>query len=274
MKSKFGLAAFVRSGKQKLHNQISLVLRKYFAIPLLKPAHIRNEVLNLENELKKLASYCPPDIAKKLNKFHNYFIDYWMKLIGCETVSVAGSEHKTNNVAERFNRKLAAELPNHPTLFRFIACLNTTVITDGISIAAQAEAGTLRLKPCDKARKVLLDKAEEVERRYFAGEISAKEVLINGAAHYNEEKVLKYLTTLSDEEEVGRLQAANEPAPAEDEDALPDIEPEPEIDERQAELEENEGLEDLDENVWITCIWPSSTAGNVCFPWLSHGVLQ
>lgn len=261
IKSKFGLAAYVRSGTQKLQNQISLTLRKYFALPLLKPSHIRNEVMNLEVEMKKLASYCPPDIAKRMNRFHNYFVNYWMRLIGCETISVAGCEHKTNNVIERFNGKLAAELPIHPTLFRFIACLNTSVITDGVAIAAQAEAGNLKLKPVDKARKCLLDKAEEVERQYFAGEIGSKEVLLRGASHFNEEKVLKYLNAVSITDELDHLaDSSATPAQVQD-DGLPNIEPEPELDDRQEVLNDDEDLADVDNDVWITTLWPSSTAG-------------
>ena len=268
MKSTFGLGGYIRLGKQKLHNEISLTLRKYFAVPLLKPCHIRNEVFNLEAELKKHASYCPPEIAKRLNRFHNYFVNYWMRLIGCETISVAGCEHKTNNVIERFNGKLATELPIHPTLFRFISCLNTTVITDGVAIAAQADAGNLKLKPVDKARKALLDKAEEIERKYFAGEIGAKDVLIHGAAHYNEEKVLKYLNTLSVNEEVRILEQAESRAEQED-DGLPNIEPEPEpaeLDLREQVLNEDEDLQDADTDVWITTLWPSSTAGKWQLP--------
>jgi len=101
MKSKFGLAAYFRPGKQDLHNAISVTLRKYFALPLIKSEQIRGQVEQLEIELKSIAAGCTPEVAKKLNRFHNYVVEFWMKLQGGGSISVVGCPHKTNNVMER-----------------------------------------------------------------------------------------------------------------------------------------------------------------------------
>jgi len=80
---------------------MSMTLRKYFGLPLLKPHHITGAVLKLEAELKEVARHCTREVARKLNAFHNYVTQYWMRLQGGQTISVAGCDHKTNNVIER-----------------------------------------------------------------------------------------------------------------------------------------------------------------------------
>jgi len=101
MKSKFGLAGFFRSGGKSLNAQISVLLRQFFALPLLKEHHIKGEVERLEGELKKISRFANKDVARRLNRFVNYIISYWCKLMGARTISVAGCDHKTNNVIER-----------------------------------------------------------------------------------------------------------------------------------------------------------------------------
>ena len=101
LKTKFGLAAFFRPGKQATHANMSLALRKYFCLPLLKPHDIRGAVLQLEDELKEIARHCTREVARKLNNFHNYVVQYWMRLQGSQTISVAGCDHKTNNCIKR-----------------------------------------------------------------------------------------------------------------------------------------------------------------------------
>lgn len=101
LKSKFGLAAFIRPSGKPRHNQISFLLRQFFSLPLLKPQHIRGEVQRLESELKTISRLHTKDVARRLNKFCNYVISYWCRLMGADTISVAGCDHKTNNVIER-----------------------------------------------------------------------------------------------------------------------------------------------------------------------------
>jgi len=247
MKGKFGLGPFFRPGKQELQVRISTTLRKYFALPLLKPCHIREQVGNLEAELKSHSRFCTKEVARKLNRFHVYFVDYWMKLQGCETISVVGMAHKTNNIVERFHRKLNSELPVHASLFRFMACLRNTVITGGNSSANQAATGTSKPRPVDKARDLLLKKAAEVERAYLAGEIGAKEVLIQGACHYQNEKILAVLHNLSDSEVSEAAVRPVEQGVEPDVDVLPDIDAD--LDEREAILQDDPDLRDVDEEV-------------------------
>ena len=101
MKSKFNLGAFYKPRGSPAQQRISHVLRQYFGLPLLKPNHMRGEVERLERQLRELSKEVAPDVAKRLNNFHLYVVDYWMTLIGPTNLSVAGALHKTNNVTER-----------------------------------------------------------------------------------------------------------------------------------------------------------------------------
>ena len=80
---------------------VGLRLRQYINMPLLKPVHMRNEVLRLERELRALCKDIPEDMGRGLNGFHRYFVEHWMIRVGPEEISVYGAPHKTNNVIER-----------------------------------------------------------------------------------------------------------------------------------------------------------------------------
>lgn len=62
---------------------------------------MKAEVDRLEKELLNVAAKATPEVRKRLNLFHNYVVSYWMRLLGPATISVAGCDHKTNNVTER-----------------------------------------------------------------------------------------------------------------------------------------------------------------------------
>lgn len=146
----------------------------------------------------------------------------------------------------------------HPTLFRFMHGLKSTVICDGVAVSVQAQTGNLARKPVDKARQFLLSSAEEVETAYQAGEITAQDVLMQGAAHFQNERLLKYFATLEAMPEVVIEEQQLE------EDELPDVDViDPmEVDDREAVLNADEGLQDMDDDPWITTVWPSAAEGN------------
>ncbi len=62
---------------------------------------MKGELERLEKELRQLSEHVSSTVAERLNKFHNYVVDYWMNLIGPTNLSVAGALHKTNNMLER-----------------------------------------------------------------------------------------------------------------------------------------------------------------------------
>lgn len=101
MKNKFKLGGFFRPTGKPEHEAISFRLRQYFSLPLLRPQHMKAQMLRLENELKTAAARATTEVRKRLNLFHNYVASYWMKLHGPQNISVAGCDHKTNNVIER-----------------------------------------------------------------------------------------------------------------------------------------------------------------------------
>jgi len=136
--------------------------------------------------------------------------------------------------------------------------LKSTVITDGIAIVVQAQSGTLSRRPVDKVRQHLLRSAASVESAYLAGEITAQDVLLQGATHFDNEKVIQYLTTI---EEVAVPEGEGEEDEADDLHELREL-PDPiDIDERQAVLNADEGLQDVDEDPWVTTVWPSAARG-------------
>jgi len=101
MKTKFRLGAFYKPRGSAAQKRISHILRQCFALPLLKANHMKAEVDRLEKELRDLTRHVSTTIAERLNKFHLYVVDYWMRLFGANNLSLAGALHKTNNIIER-----------------------------------------------------------------------------------------------------------------------------------------------------------------------------
>lgn len=81
--------------------QVGYRLRQYASLPLLRAAHIADQVRRLERELRALCKDLPLDVGRKLNAFHRYVVDTWMLKFGPESISVYGAAHKTNNIIER-----------------------------------------------------------------------------------------------------------------------------------------------------------------------------
>jgi len=144
--------------------------------------------------------------------------------------------------------------------------IRTSIITDGFCLLDQAFAGTLKFTPQgDKAKRQLLARGKQVEESYLAGEISAGEVLLRVASHFNDERLIRLFQLAAEEPEI-----QNEPAEDRDEDdpELPDLD---EITEREAVLAQDPDLSDVEETPWITSVWPSTVTGKLC--WL-HAVFK
>jgi len=151
-------------------------------------------------------------------------------------------------------------MPTHPTLYRFIACLRTTVITDGIAITAAAEAGNLKQRKEDKAREFLVNSAKQLEEDYLEGFTQPSDVLLQAAAHFNNEKVITYLANVADSHQEAE-DLRNEPNDSDnDADLLPDVD-QALLDERQRALNDDPDLRDVDTDYnWVTSIWPSAAS--------------
>lgn len=137
--------------------------------------------------------------------------------------------------------------------------LRSTVISDGVAIVVQAQTGNMSRKPVDKARQHLLNLAEDVETAYLSGDITAEEVLLQGASHFDNDKLYRYLSTVQPLPDVFQEQEQEQ----DPENELPDVDVvDPmDVDEREAILNADEGLQDMDEDPWITTVWPSAAAG-------------
>ena len=151
-------------------------------------------------------------------------------------------------------------MPTHPTLYRFIACLRTTVVTDGIAITAAAEAGNLKARKEDKAREYLINSAKQLEEDYFEGFTQPSDVLLQAAAHFNNEKVITYLANVAESHQQFE-DLRNEPNDSDnDADLLPDVD-QALLDERQTALNDDPDLRDVDTTYnWVTSIWPSAAS--------------
>ena len=68
--------------------------------------------------------------------------------------------------------------------------IRKTIVGNGISVVAQIQGGRFPRQKADRARDELLRKATTVEEDYLAGNISAKEVLLAVAAHFDDDQLV------------------------------------------------------------------------------------
>jgi hypothetical protein len=101
MKGRFRLGAIFTKKASSVEKRLANILRQYFCLPLLRPNHVYQQVMRLEQELRDLTKELPVKTAEKANEFHIYFVNYWCRHIGPDSFSVFGSDHTTNNRLER-----------------------------------------------------------------------------------------------------------------------------------------------------------------------------
>lgn len=96
------------------------------------------------------------------------------------------------------------EIGQHPGLFLFLNRLNTAVFEQGMNVVAQANAGkqVVKVGGHTQAARKLAEKAAKAEEDYAAGHISATELVRRVASHYDDEKVLDVLASMSTPEEL------------------------------------------------------------------------
>ncbi|XP_030745880.1 uncharacterized protein LOC115874745 [Sitophilus oryzae] len=113
-----------------VHRQINdnengrILLRKYFALPLLPPNMIVRAFESLQDDNAELN-----DIFREL---HVYVRRQWIERITPDHLSVYRQRHRTNNVMESYHRRLNSKLVRHPGVWDLIQILidiqNTAVI--------------------------------------------------------------------------------------------------------------------------------------------------
>lgn len=89
------------------------VARLCLAIPLAPPPRLQEALTAVLVEARRL------NLADRFGGLFNYLRDTWVNGIGAR-LSVFGNAHRTNNVAETFNRGLNARLVRGPNIWRFI----------------------------------------------------------------------------------------------------------------------------------------------------------
>ena len=157
------------------------------------------------------------------------------------------------------------QLPQHPSLFRFISALNQFIVKDGIATVAAGEAGQLKSRRVgngEKARIALLLNSQKLEEDYEAGKVSPLVVLLTAAAHYDEDRIANFFASLQINENSDRpedyARADNSDAEEEEQNrVLPDIEDQLlDEDERDRCLRLDPELSDVEEDEWEVELWP------------------
>jgi len=164
-----------------------------------------------------------------------------------------------------FNKKMSDQLPQHPSLFRFISALNQFIVTDGIATVAAREAGQLKSRRVgngEKARIALLLNSQKLEADYEAGKLSPLAVLLSAAAHYDEDRIANFFAGMRINENSERPEDYARADDSEDDEedqnrVLPDIEDQLlDEDERDRCLRLDPELSDVEEDEWEVELWP------------------
>lgn len=142
-------------------------------------------------------------------------------------------------------------MPQHPTLFRYVAVLHDAVLQNSASVVAQVEAGTFRKKRLTKAQERLNEKTRDIEDSYRHGLITANALLHVAADHYSDKLVDEVLTSANNTDmgETGE-DVENENAVQEADNDW--------IDDRQLEVDEDSDLADNDPDGWVVAAWPEA----------------
>ena len=79
--------------------------------------------------------------------------------------------------------------------------IRKTVVGNGISVVAQIQGARFSKRKHDRVRDELIRKAEDVEADYLAGNITAKDVLTQVAAHYVDENLIIVMSHYAEDHE-------------------------------------------------------------------------
>ena len=200
VKNFLGLGAYLRPRGNKTQKSLSHLVRQYMALPILRPEDMKGQVERIGKEIRALAtSHCTAKVVKKFNRLHNYICKYWMQFQGPANVSVFGATHKTNNIHERLNGSLNGHIPLHPTLFTFLNRMKTLIFDNSICVINQVNQGRSDKHKATRAARGLVEKAEKAEEDYKNNMKSAECLLIEAAAHYDDDKVMDILSEETDE---------------------------------------------------------------------------
>ena len=196
------LGAFLRPRGNKTQKTLSHLVRQYMALPLLRQEDMKGQVERIGKEIRALATvHCTPKVVRSFNKLHNYITKYWMQYHGPANVSVFGATHKTNNIHERLNGALNGHIPLHPTLFTFLNRMKSLIFDNSICVINQIHQGRSDKNKVTTAARKLVEKAEEAENKYKLNIISAEGLLIEAAAHYDEDKIMEIFSNETDQEQ-------------------------------------------------------------------------
>lgn len=161
-----------------------------------------------------------------------------------------------------FNRTLAAQFPLHPSIFRFMATLKSEVIAKGQAIVEQAVDGVQPKKMVDKEKKRLLQLSQAAEAKYLDGQMSPTELLQTTACHYDNERLVRMLNALIPEESI--IERDPDDSGCHEAGFLLDVkstEEDIDVDDRQAVLDQDAELSDLDDDSWLTTRWDNTDTG-------------
>ena len=212
VKNVLGLGPYLRPRGNKTQKALSHLVRQYMSLPLLRPEDMKGQVERIGKEIRALATaHCTAKVVRSFNRLHNYICKYWMQYQGPANVSVFGATHKTNNIHERLNASLNGQILCHPTLFTFLNRMKTLIFDNAICVINQVNQGRSDKHRATTTARALVQKAEEAEEKYKLNQKSAECLLMEAAAHYDDDKVMDIL---SEETDATQRQTDTTPIPA------------------------------------------------------------
>ena len=199
VKNFYGLGPYLRPRGNKTQKELSNLVRQYMALPLLRAEDMKGQVERIGKEIRAITTvHCTVKVVRKFNKLHNYIVKYWMQFQGPANISVYGATHKTNNIHERLNGMMNGEISAHPTLFAFMNLLKTLFYENGICVINQVTQGRAEKHPQTTAARRLNQRSEKVEADYRDKSINAEKLLKEAASHYDEDRLMEVMDTVSD----------------------------------------------------------------------------
>lgn len=158
---------------------------------------------------------------------------------------------------------LNANFPLYGSLFRFMVTLKSEVISRGLGLVEQAAEGLLPKRAKDKAAIKLEKLSYDAEKHYMEGSKKPKDLLRLAACHYDDEKLIRTLNSISSNEVIAEREESDSFLRDEDEALLSvqSVEESMEVDDREEALESDEGLRDIDDDIWVSARWENTETG-------------
>ncbi len=94
----------------------NMLYRMYLSMPMLPKEEFINRLVKMRQDIKTLPRAARPNFRQ----FHDYILNFWIKRVRPERISVFGQERRTNNGLENIHSLMNKRLAHHGNIFRLI----------------------------------------------------------------------------------------------------------------------------------------------------------